>query len=377
MKNNLNLAFLFGTRPELIKIAPVYKDFIKNTRHQGMLISTGQHKEQLEENFKIFKIEPDFDLKLMKKKQQWTSFLMDSITKIESKLREVKPDCLFVQGDTISALSGAIVSNYLKIPLAHIEAGLRTHCEDQPFPEEINRVLIAQMANFNFAPTQIAKNNLLEERVPAEKIYLTGNTVVDSVHYVKVNKCKNYLKNEKVLITLHRQDSIPFLKGMVKKIANFATHNKNLEFVFPIHLNPSIRNIVKPVLGSLKNISIIEQTNYENLLRIMQKSMFIISDSGGLQEEAATLNIPLAIARDFTEREEGLDNKISVLLGREEEIFEKNLNNFFNKIRKKQIHFNENIYGDGHASKRITNIINESYGYKTVHKDINPEYKNL
>ena len=286
-----------------------------------MLISTGQHKEQLEENFKIFKIEPDFDLKLMKKKQQWTSFLMDSITKIESKLREVKPDCLFVQGDTISALSGAIVSNYLKIPLAHIEAGLRTHCEDQPFPEEINRVLIAQMANFNFAPTQIAKNNLLEERVPAEKIYLTGNTVVDSVHYVKVNKCKNYLENEKVLITLHRQDSIPFLKGMVKKIANFATHNKNLEFVFPIHLNPSIRNIVKPVLGSLKNISIIEQTNYENLLRIMQKSMFIISDSGGLQEEAATLNIPLAIARDFTEREEGLDDKISVLLGRKEEIF--------------------------------------------------------
>lgn len=377
MKNNLNLAFLLGTRPELIKIAPVYKNFIKNTRHRGILISTGQHKEQLEENFKIFKIEPDFDLKLMKEKQQWTSFLMESITNIESKLRKIKPDCLFVQGDTVSALSGAIVSNYLKIPLAHIEAGLRTHCEDQPFPEEINRVLIAQMANFHFAPTQIAKNNLLEERVPGEKIYVTGNTIVDSVHYVKVDKCKNYLKNEKVLITLHRQDSIPFLKGMVKKIANFATENNNLEFIFPIHLNPSIRNLVKPILASVRNIKIIEQTNYKNLLKIMRKSMFIISDSGGLQEEAATLNIPLAVARDFTEREEGLDHKISVLLGRKKEIFGKNLDNFFNKIQKKQMRFNENIYGDGHASKRITNIINESYGYKTVHKNINPEYKNL
>ena len=377
MKDNLNLAFLFGTRPELIKIAPVYKDFIKNTRHQATLISTGQHKEQLEENFKIFKIEPDFDLKLMKEKQQWTSFLMESITSIESKLTKMKPDCLFVQGDTVSALSGAIVSNYLKIPLAHIEAGLRTHCEDQPFPEEINRVLIAQMASFNFAPTQVAKNNLLEERVPPEKIHLTGNTIVDSVRYVKIEKCKNYLKNEKVLITLHRQDSIPFLKGMVKKIANFATNNNNLEFIFPIHLNPAIRNIVKPILASVRNIRIIEQTNYENLLKIMQKSMFVVSDSGGLQEEAATLNIPLAIARDFTERKEGLDGKISVLLGREKEFFEKNLNNFFNKIQKKQMHFNENLYGDGHASKRITNIINKSYGYKTVHKNINPEYKNL
>ena len=377
MKNNLNLAFLFGTRPELIKIAPVYKDFIENTNHKTTLISTGQHKEQLKENMKIFKIKPDIDLELMQEQQQWTSFLLNAIPKIESSLTKTKPDCLFVQGDTISALAGAIVSSYLEIPSAHIEAGLRTHREDQPFPEEINRILIAQMASLNFAPTQVAKINLVKERVSKEKIYLTGNTVVDSVHCMKIKKCKNYLENTKVLITLHRQDSIPFLEGIVKKIAKFATTHDNLEFVFPIHLNPAIRAIVKPILGLVKNVKIIEQVNYEYLLKIMQKSMFIISDSGGIQEEAATLNIPLAIARDFTERQEGLEEKMSVLLGRKDEDFEKNLFNFFNKIQKRKISFSKNPYGDGNASKRIINIVNKVYGYRTIHKNINPEYKNL
>ncbi len=375
MKNNLNLAFLIGTRPELIKIFPVYQNFIEESRHQITLISTGQHKEQLNKNLEVFKIKTDIDLKLMKKNQTWTGFLFEAIPKIELELKKTKPDFLFVQGDTVSALAGAIVSNYLKIPLGHIEAGLRTHSEDEPFPEEINRKLIAQMTTLNFAPTEKAKTNLLAEKIPDNKVFVTGNTIVDSVNHMGFEKCKNYLQNNKVLVTLHRQDSIPYLPRILEKIARFANSQKNLEFIFPLHLNPKIRSLVEPVLEPIGNIKIIEQTSYKNLLEIMKKSMFVISDSGGIQEEAAILNIPLAVARDLTERQESLDEKISILLGRNSENFKKNLDSFFQKIQNQKINFEKNPYGDGDASKRISNIVHKFCGLKQIHKNINPEYK--
>jgi len=366
MTNTLNLAFLFGTRPEIIKIKPIYQVLKTETHHELTLLSTGQHQDQASDQFEILDIKPDVNFNLMKSNQQWISFLYRAIPKVEKELLKLKPDCLFVQGDTISTLSGAIVASYLKIPLAYIESGLRTHTEKEPFPEEMNRVLISKMADFNFSPTEQSRQNLIQEGIKDESIFVTGNTVVDSIKNTKVTKCQNYLSNKQVLITLHRQDSAIYLRGIATEIAKFAQLHPNLDFIFPVHKNPKIRELVIPALKSINNIALIEPRNYLEMLRLIAKSLFVISDSGGVQEEAASLGIPVAIARDNTERVESLKLGMSMLMGRDQDVFQKNLYLFFKKISQDKISFTENPYGDGYASQRIINVIHDFYGLRKI-----------
>ncbi|MBG98640.1 UDP-N-acetylglucosamine 2-epimerase (non-hydrolyzing) [bacterium] len=362
MTDMLNLAFLFGTRPEIIKIAPIYQALRKRTSHKVTLLSTGQHQDQADDQFGIFNIKPDVNLNLMKRDQQWISFLHRAIPRIEKELLELKPDCLFIQGDTVSTLSGAIVANSLKIPLAYVESGLRTHTEKEPFPEEMNRVLISKMADFNFSPTEKSRQNLIREGIKGESIFVTGNTIVDSIKNAGVEKCQNYLFNRKVLITLHRQDSMIYLKGIAMELAKFAQLHQNLDFIFPLHKNPKIRKLIMPTLDSINNVTLMEPVNYLEMLNLIKESLFVVSDSGGIQEEATSLGIPVAIARDNTERIEGVELGVSMLMGRKQDVFQKNLCYFFEKISQGRISFSENPYGDGHASERIINVIHESYG---------------
>ena len=366
MINTLNLVFLFGTRPEIIKIKPIYQALKTRTHHKVTLLSTGQHQDQANDQFKALDINPDVNFNLMKSNQQWISFLYRAIPKVEKELLKLKPDCLFVQGDTISTLSGAIVAGCLKIPLAYIESGLRTHTEKEPFPEEMNRVLISKMADFNFSPTEQSRQNLIEEGVKDESIFVTGNTVVDAIKNAKVGKCQNYLANKQVLITLHRQDSAIYLKGIAIEIAKFAQLHPDLNFVFPVHKNPKIRELIMPTLKPINNIALIEPRNYLEMLKLIEKSLFVISDSGGIQEEAASLGVPVAIARDNTERVEGLRLGMSMLMGRNQDVFRKNLYLFFKKIFQDRISFTENPYGDGCAAQRIINVIHDFYGLHKI-----------
>lgn len=382
------IMLVFGTRPEAIKMAPLVKEFEKHPDEFDTIVCvTGQHREMLDQVLKIFDIKPNYDLNIMKQGQDLYDVTCRVLTGMRDVLKEVQPDVVLVHGDTTTSTASALAAFYQQIPVGHVEAGLRTRNIYSPWPEEMNRQITGRIATYNFSPTQLSRQNLLEERVDDEKITVTGNTVIDALYWV-VEKIKNdkdlsielqdillkagYNTNRLntgrrlVLITGHRREN--FGDGFIhicNAIKTLTQNNPDVDFVYPMHLNPNVRKPIHEVFGEdlsdLGNMFFIEPLEYLSFVYLMEKSSIVLTDSGGIQEEAPGLGKPVLVMRNTTERPEALDagtvklvgtdydtivNSISTLLNNKEE---------YNKMSKAV-----NPYGDGKACGRIVDFIKKN-----------------
>ncbi|HRD56064.1 MAG TPA: UDP-N-acetylglucosamine 2-epimerase (non-hydrolyzing) [Parachlamydiaceae bacterium] len=370
------IVFIVGTRPEAIKTIPTY-EAVKALGLPAVLLSTGQHKELLNEMFSLFNVKPDYDLEIMKPGQD-LFYVTEAVLRGARKLfEEIKPSLVVVQGDTTSAMSASLAAFYLKIPVAHIEAGLRTGNVYAPFPEEINRMFITRIAALNFAPTQLAVDHLKEENVKESSIFLTGNTVVDALYAIKDKIKKNEItpsshisllvsslkeQNKKIiLLTSHRREN--FGKNLFKifsAVKKSIQENENLYFVYPMHPNPNIKKTFDEVFTKdEKQIVLLSPLPYPDLSFLLDAADGVMTDSGGIQEEAISLNKMTLILRNETDRPEGL-SETARLVGSDKDQIKKGIQNIVQNKQNKQ-NSRKSPYGDGFASQRIAKIIQNFY----------------
>jgi UDP-N-acetylglucosamine 2-epimerase (non-hydrolysing) len=362
---------IFGTRPEAIKVAPVIIELLKHPNNIKVITcSTGQHRELLEGIFNLFKIRLDYDLKLMMDNQslfQITNKLFKGLTSV---IEKEKPDWILAQGDTTSVMVASILSYYGKIKFGHIEAGLRTNNLYSPFPEEGNRIIADNIAHRLWAPTTISAENLIKGGINKSKIIITGNTVIDSLRIASEmpdnfdnSISKKYLGKKLVLITVHRRES--FGTGLInifEAIRSLAKTYSGLTFVYPVHFNPNVRKFANELLKNIQNLDLIEPIPYIYFIHLMKQSHLILTDSGGLQEEAPFFNVPVLVMRDTTERPEGIHAGVAALIGtKKDKIIEEVKKVLDNKTIYKNMTTAVNPYGDGFAAKRIVKSIIESH----------------
>ena len=376
---------VFGTRPEAIKMAPLVKEFQKQPKRvETVVCVTGQHREMLDQVLKIFDIKPDYDLNIMKQGQDLYDVTARVLTGMREVLKEIKPDIVLVHGDTTTSTAAALAAFYQQIPVGHVEAGLRTHNIYSPWPEEMNRLLTGRLATYHFSPTPLSRNNLIKESVDDRNIIITGNTVIDALYWV-VDKIKNNkeldnelesvlskagydvnrLDNGKklVLITGHRRENFGdgFI-NMCTAIKDLTVKYPDLDFVYPMHLNPNVRKPIHEVFGEdlsgLKNMFFIEPLEYLSFVYLMEKSSIVLTDSGGIQEEAPGLGKPVLVMRDTTERPEALNAGTVKLVGTD---YNKIVNEVSSLIDDKAAYEKMskavNPYGDGLACGRIVNAL--------------------
>ncbi len=360
---------VFGTRPEAIKMAPVVSALNNDDYFDSKVCITAQHREMLDQVLKLFKIEPDFDLNIMKQGQSLTDITSHVLIGLERVFSEWRPDMVLVHGDTTTTFAASLAAFYRQIPVGHIEAGLRTGRLYSPWPEEANRRLTAVLASMHFAPTEKAKENLLVGSVPADSVFVTGNTVIDAllqvVNYVEDNpsledELGDYLpgldlKNKVILITGHRREN--FGRGfedICKAILQLINKFQNIEIVYPVHLNPNVQESVKRILGNTQRVHLIEPLEYAPFLLLMKKAYMILTDSGGIQEEAPSLGKPVLVMRDVTERPEAVHAGTVKLVGTNTELIVKEVSMLLNdKDAYQRMSAAHNPYGDGMASNRI------------------------
>ena len=369
-----NILIVFGTRPEAIKMAPLVKEFLKHKNiFDTKVCVTAQHREMLDQVLDFFNIVPDFDLDLMKPNQNLYSLTGDIINGMKPVLEEFKPDFVFVHGDTTTTMATSIASFYSGAKVCHVEAGLRTHNKWSPFPEEINRQVTGRIADYHFSPTQKSKENLLLENVKEESILVTGNTVIDALlESVKIvdtisnstidslNENIDFSK-EIILVTGHRRENHGdgFLR-ITSALKEIAVRFPNVEIVYPVHLNPNVQKPVYEVLSGVENVKLIDPLAYEAFVWLMNKSKLIITDSGGVQEEAPSLGKPVLVMRDTTERPEAVDAGTVILVGTDKDkIVNEASKLLMDKDAYKQMSGLHNPYGDGKASARIVEFIKE------------------
>lgn len=349
-------------------MAPVIKLLEADPQFISKVIVTGQHRQMLDQVLKIFEIKPHYDLDIMRPEQTLSQVTMRILEKIEAILIKEKPNLVLVQGDTATAFVTALAAFYQKIPVGHIEAGLRTGNKYYPFPEEMNRQLLDVIADYYFAPTELNRQNLLNEGKDPKKIFVTGNTVIDALLEVakkdlpfkdkKLNQV-NFDKNRVILVTTHRRENIgPFMEQIHRAIRRVADSFEDVEVVFPVHLNPLVQKTAKKILGDHSRIHLIDPLNYEDLVNVMKKSFLVMTDSGGIQEEAPTFHKPVLIVRSETERVEGIQAGTLILAGVEENDIYK----FAHKLLTDKKAYNKmarakNPYGDGQSAKRIVSIL--------------------
>lgn len=363
----MKILLCFGTRPEAIKMAAVIRE-LKKRKHPYKVCVTGQHREMLHQVLDFFEIVPDYDLDLMQSNQSLNELSAYIIKEIDLVFEKEQPDIVLVQGDTTSAAMVSLAAFHRRIKVGHIEAGLRTYNKAAPFPEEINRQLIGRIVDWHFAPTAKAYSNLLSEKIPKEQICITGNTVVDALEWAiekieseplseEILKIKALLNPNKklILVTGHRREN--FGKGLINICEALLelSGKEDVEIIYPVHLNPNVTGPVKKLLGQQKNIHLIEPVSYPSMLWLMQSCSLIISDSGGLQEEAPTFKKPVLVTREVSERMEGVEAGFSFLVGTNK-----------NKILDKAIRILDNLpnfsgidnpYGDGKAAIRIVETL--------------------
>lgn len=382
LKNSMKkIMLVFGTRPEAIKMAPLVKEFQKHPdKFNTFVCVTGQHREMLDQVLDIFGIVPDYDLNIMRQGQDLFDITTNVLLGMRDILKEIKPDTVLVHGDTTTSTATALAAFYLRIPVCHVEAGLRTHNIYSPWPEEINRQITGRIATFNFAPTQLSHDNLIRENIGEDKISITGNTVIDALHMV-VDKIKNdkdlqrNLESELfqagydtsrlsggkrlILITGHRREN--FGEGFYNICSSIKTLSQkfpDVDFVYPMHLNPNVRSSIFSVFGSdlkiIDNLFFIEPLEYLSFVLLMEKSYIVLTDSGGIQEEAPSLSKPVLVMRDTTERPEAIDAGTVLLVGSNYDNIVSNISNLLNnKESYDRMSKSVNPYGDGQASKRI------------------------
>lgn len=365
------ILFAFGTRPEAIKLAPVIQEIRKKDNKkffETYVCITAQHREMLDEVLKLFEIQVNHDLNIMEYNQTPRVVTGKILEKFYPYLKKINPDLVIVQGDTTSAFACALLAFYEKIEVAHIEAGLRTEDKYQPYPEEMNRRLLAPLADINFAPTKMAKENLLKENISQERIFVTGNTVVDALLKIKKKfKIKKKIKKEKnILVTIHRRENwgkpLEEICEAIKKLTEIYPF---LKFHIPVHLNPNVKEIIYNKLKNIPKVNLLSPLPYFELLQLMGKSFLILTDSGGICEEAPSFNVPVLILRNKTERKEAIIKGLAKVVGTSYEKIIKNVSELINNSRKyEQMIKKINPFGDGKAAKRIVEYLKFYYGFR-------------
>jgi UDP-N-acetylglucosamine 2-epimerase (non-hydrolysing) len=370
---------VFGTRPEAIKMAPLVKAFEEESSIESKVCVTAQHREMLDQVLEMFDIKPDYDLNIMKPGQDLFDVTSNVLLGLKDVLNDFKPDVVLVHGDTTTTSASSLAAFYNKIKVGHVEAGLRTGDLYSPWPEEANRQITGVLANYHFAPTTTSQNNLLKENKDPKNIIVTGNTVIDALFLAldKIEKndelktkivnsinSQYEIKEDKklILVTGHRREN--FGDGFInicEALKTIALNNPDIDIVYPVHLNPNVQKPVKEILSDTPNVFLIEPLQYEQFIYMMNKSYFIITDSGGVQEEAPSLGKPVLVMRDTTERPEAVEAGTVKLVGTNKETIIKEAQNLLdNETEYNKMSKAHNPYGDGNACERIANFIKET-----------------
>lgn len=355
---------VFGTRPEAIKMCPLVNELKTREGIQTLVCVTGQHRQMLDQVLEVFSVTPDYDLSVMKERQTLFDVTANILLKIREVLEAEKPDVVLVHGDTSTTFVTALACFYLQIPVGHVEAGLRTHNIYSPFPEEFNRQAVGIISQYNFAPTEMARDNLLKEGKPAERIFVTGNTAIDAL---KTTVRSNYTHPELewaegsrlIMITAHRRENLGEpMKHMFRAIRRVCDEHPDVKAIYPIHMNPVVRETAAEILGNDERIHIIEPLDVLDFHNFLSRSYLILTDSGGIQEEAPSLGKPVLVMRDTTERPEGIAAGTLKLVGTEEETI---YHNFKELLENPEVYHSmstaSNPYGDGLASVRIADVL--------------------
>ena len=355
---------VFGTRPEAIKMCPLVKELKKRNNIETIVCVTGQHRQMLDQVLDIFHVTPDYDLSIMQEKQSLFDITSKILSRMEGILEITKPDVVLVQGDTTTTFITALACFYKQITVGHVEAGLRTYNIDSPYPEEFNRQAVSIIAKYNFAPTELAKQNLVEEGKDPKTIFVTGNTGIDAL---KTTVRKDYSHellrwasdSRLIMITVHRRENLGKpMRNMFRAIKRILNENLDIKAIYPVHMNPLIREAANEILGSCDRIAIIDPLDVIDFHNFLSRSFLILTDSGGIQEEAPSLGKPVLVMRNMTERPEGIDAGTLKLVGtREENIYNICKSLLENKNEYNKMCYKSNPYGDGFACQRIADII--------------------
>jgi UDP-N-acetylglucosamine 2-epimerase (non-hydrolysing) len=360
----MKVILIFGTRPEAIKMAPLYKALKSRSFIETKLIVTGQHRQMLDQVLKTFAITPDYDLNIMKQGQTLSDITARVLQELSEIIQQEKPDIILVHGDTTTTFAAALSAFYHQVKIGHVEAGLRTYNKYSPFPEEINRAFVGLIADFHFAPTEFSKQNLLNERKPVESIFVTGNTGIDALKTTIKKDYKHPLldwvgHDRLLLLTAHRRENLgepmrQIFKGIKRAIEAF----DDVKVLYPVHMNPKVLEVANEVFANHPRIKLVEPMDVLDFHNFIQHSYFILSDSGGIQEEASALGKPLLVLRDTTERPEGVEAGTLRLVGtNENNIFKNTYELLSNRSSYDKMSHSKNPYGDGNASKYIVDIL--------------------
>jgi len=366
------ILIIFGTRPEAIKLAPVILELAKHPADvESLICVTAQHRQMLDQVLSLFNIKPDIDLNLMEENQKLSSFTSHALQSLSHVIDEIDPDTILIQGDTTTAMVSALAAFYKKIPIGHVEAGLRTYDDDNPFPEEANRRIISVLASYHFAPTERAMDFLLAEGIQKKSVFLTGNTVIDALLAIltEVRK-KNYVPEtlpflpesdhcKLILVTAHRRESFGQpLRQICEALKAIVERNQDVRIIYPVHMNPNVSETVYSLLKGQERIHLISPLDYKDLCYLMGRSYLILTDSGGIQEEAPSLGKPVLVMRQTTERPEAIEAGVAKLVGTSRDSIIKSTeellqhSNEYNRMASRS-----NPFGDGRASERIVNIL--------------------
>ncbi len=362
----MKILSIFGTRPEAIKMAPVVHELAKRDDIESHVCVTAQHREMLDQVLSLFEIEPDIDLNLMRPNQSLAQITASVFTHLDPILEKMKPDWVLVQGDTTTVMSAALNAYYRRIKVGHVEAGLRTHNKWEPFPEEVNRRVAGITADLHFAPTKWSRNNLLKEGVDAEIVHVTGNPVIDALKFVAAQKVptrvssliSTFAPKRLILVTAHRRENhgqpLEQICIALKEIAS----RWDVEILYPVHLNPNVKNPVHRLLGNVENITLLEPLEYLPLVHLMKNVDLVLTDSGGIQEEAPAFGVPVLVLRDVTERPEGVQAGTLKLVGTDKERIVREANYLLNdSLAHAAMAQAVNPFGDGHSAEKIVNLL--------------------
>lgn len=357
---------VFGTRPEAIKMCPLVKELKSRKKINTIVCVTGQHREMLDQVLDAFNVVPDYDLSIMQAKQTLFDVTLNILEKMKTVLEEVEPDIVLVHGDTSTTFVTALACFYLQISVGHVEAGLRTYNVYSPYPEEFNRQAVGIVSNYNFAPTEMSKENLIKEGKEIASIYVTGNTAIDAL---KTTVREDYMHDELewavdsklIMITAHRRENLGEpMRNMFRAIKRIIDENSDIKAIYPIHMNPAVREAANDILGNTDRIRIIEPLEVLDFHNFLSRSYLILTDSGGIQEEAPSLGKPVLVMRDTTERPEGIKAGTLKLVGTDEEVIYETFKQLLeDKDEYEKMSKASNPYGDGFASKRIADILEQ------------------
>ncbi|MCR8745423.1 non-hydrolyzing UDP-N-acetylglucosamine 2-epimerase [Romboutsia lituseburensis] len=362
--NKIKVMTIFGTRPEAIKMAPLVKELETREEIESIVCVTAQHRQMLDQVLETFKITPDYDLNIMKQGQTLVDVTTRALQSLSETIAKVKPNIVLVHGDTTTTLSGSLAAFYNQVAVGHVEAGLRTYDKYSPFPEEVNRQVTGVIADMHFAPTEISKQNLLNEGKKEDTIYVTGNTAIDALNTTVTNeychKIFNQIGNDKmILLTAHRRENLGEpMKNMFRAIKRIVEEFNDVQVIYPVHLNPLVRQAADEVLGDNKKVHLIEPLEVLDFHNFLNKSYIIMTDSGGIQEEAPSLGKPVLVLRDTTERPEGVGAGTLKLAGTDEDTIYNLTKKLLTDVSEyEKMSKASNPYGDGKASKYIVDAI--------------------